>query len=144
MPTPSEFDLQKALCGWLDGWPDRNNVPRKTPALAPGVVYWHTPNGGRRDAHEARRFKESGVKAGVHDLLFLRPTQFESGVWGLLFGLELKEPGGSQPPEKHLNAAQRIMHPRMLAAGMAASVTLDDLAAAKAWCIHYQLARNVC
>lgn len=140
MPTPSEWDLQRALCIWLDGNPDPSGNPRVTPALAPGVVYWHTPNGGQRDLREAKRLKQSGVKAGVHDLLFLRPTQFESGVWGLLFGLELKEPGGSQPPEKHLNAAQRIMHPRLMRAGMAVSTVLDDLAAAKAWCIHHDLA----
>ena len=136
MPAPSEFDLQRALCIWLDGNPDKDGRPRTTPALAPGVVYWHTPNGGNRDAREGKRLKESGVKAGVHDLFFLRPTQFTEGTWGLLFGMELKEPGG----KGRLSKAQEDMHPRLLRAGLAASVVVDNLADAKAWAIAHGLA----
>lgn len=140
MPTPSEFDLQRALCIWLDGNPDREGKPRTTPALAPGVEYWHTPNGGDRDLREAKRLKQSGVKAGVHDLFFLRLTDFGAlGRWGLLFGLELKEPGG----KGRLSPAQRAMHPRLLRAGLAASTVIDDLASAKAWLIAHRLAINV-
>lgn len=136
MPAPSEFDLQRALVIWLDGNPDPSGQPRTTPALAPGVVYFHVPNGGQRDLREAKRLKQSGVKAGVHDLFFLRPTQFESGVWGLLFGMELKEPGG----KGSLSPAQKIMHPRLIRAGLAASIVVDSLADAKAWCIANCLA----
>lgn len=128
MPEPSEFDLQRALCIWLDGNPDRNGVPRTRPALAPGVVYFHVPNGGNRDPREAKRLKESGVKAGVPDLVFLAYHRF--------YCLELKEPGG----KGHLSPAQRAMHPRIIAAGATALATLDSLADAKAWCIENFLA----
>jgi len=51
-----------------------------------GVVWWHTPNGGKRGIAEARRFKALGVRPGVSDLL-----AFFNGE---LFCLELKAPNG--------------------------------------------------
>ncbi|MGX9443926.1 hypothetical protein ACWX0K_15290 [Nitrobacteraceae bacterium UC4446_H13] len=140
-PAILEHDLQRAIVIWLQGNPDKSGNPRTTPALAPGVVFWHTPNGGeRRDAFEGKRLKDLGTLAGVHDLLFLRPTQFTEGVFGLLFGLELKKPGGRQPPSRQLNPAQVALHPRLLAAGMAASCVADNLADAKAFCTLHRLA----
>lgn len=128
MPQPTEFDLQRALVIWLDGNPDRNGVPRKQPALAPNVVYFHVPNGGSRNAAEGKRLKESGVKAGVPDLIFLAHQRF--------YCLELKEPGG----KGRLSPAQLAMHPRLIDAGVTAIATLDSLADAKAWCIRNFLA----
>ena len=52
----------------------------------PGVVWWHSPNGGWRAATEAKIFKSLGVKPGLADLVFLHDGQF--------FALELKAPGG--------------------------------------------------
>lgn len=121
MPKILEHDLQRALCIFLDGNKHKDGTWNKLPALAPGVVYWHTPNGGDRDGFEAKRFKEIGVKAGLHDLFFLRPTQFECGVFGLLFGVELKKLDG------RLSKAQKEMHPRLTGAGMAASIVADTL-----------------
>ncbi|WP_448043737.1 VRR-NUC domain-containing protein [Bradyrhizobium liaoningense] len=131
MPLPTEFDLQRALCGWLDGWPDRSGIPKVTPALAPGVVYFHVPNGGGRSAIEGARLKQSGVKAGVPDLIFLAHQRF--------YCLELKEPGGNG----RLSPAQLAMHPRLIDAGVTALATLDNLAEAKAWCVRNFLALNV-
>jgi hypothetical protein len=127
--APQEYDLQRAVCLRLDGNPDANDNPRVTPALRPGVVYWHTANSGEgRDAVQGLRLKQQGVKAGVHDLLFLSPRQFPDGqVFGLLYGLELKKPGLYTPPERGLSAAQRAMHARLLTAGMVASATADNL-----------------
>lgn len=125
----SEYDIQRALCIWLDGNPDSNGVPRTTPALVPGAVYWHTPNGGHRDAREGKRLKETGVKPGIHDLLFLHD--------GRLYGLELKAAGGSLSP------AQRIMHPRLLAAGMAASCVADNLQDARAFLYRNMLTVSI-
>jgi hypothetical protein len=139
VPQIDEFHVQRAHVLWLTGNPDRNGVPRATPALAPGVEFWHTPNGGTRNAVEGKRLKEMGTMAGVHDLLFLRPTRFESGVWGLLFGMEWKKPGGPQPPSRQLSPAQQQMHPRLMRAGFAASVVVDNLAAARAWCFLHGL-----
>ncbi len=128
MPQPSEFDLQRALVLWLDGNPDKDGRPRVTPALAPKVVYFHVPNGGDRNAFEAKRLKQSGVKAGVPDLVFLAHQRF--------YCLELKEPGG----KGRLNPAQVAMHPRLIAAGATALATLDNLAECKAWLIANYLA----
>jgi hypothetical protein len=139
-PPILEFDLHRAVVLWLNGNPDKSGTPRTTPALAPGVVFWHTPNGGeRRDAFEGKRLKELGTLAGVHDLLFLRPTRFTEGTFGLLFGLELKKPGGPQPPSRQLNPAQVALHPRLMAAGMAASIVVDNLADAREFCRLHQL-----
>lgn len=128
MPEPSEFDLQRALCIWLDGNPDRNGVPRTRPALAPGVVYFHVPNGGDRKGREAKNLKQSGVKAGVPDLIFLAYQRF--------YCMELKKPGG----DGRLSPAQLAMHPRLIDAGATALAVVDNLAEAKAWCVAHFLA----
>jgi hypothetical protein len=131
--SPTEWDLQHALCWiWLDGNPDDKGVPRKTPALAPDVVYFHVPNGGSRNEAEGRRLKLSGVKAGVFDLVFLAYQRF--------YLMELKEPGGPQPPERNLSASQRAMWPRLERAGATALIVTDNLADAKAWLIKHGLA----
>lgn len=119
----------------ITGNPDKSGRPRAPVLLAPGVEFWHTPNGGeRRDGFEGMRLKELGVQAGLHDVFFLRPTRFTEGVFGLLFGLEFKKPGGPQPPSRQLSKAQQAMHPRLLAAGLAASTVVDNLDDAKAFC----------
>lgn len=51
----------------------------------PGMLYWHTPNGGKRLPIEAAVMKGLGVRAGVADLLFLDD--------GKLYSLELKAMG---------------------------------------------------
>src|SRR5687767_3359370 len=66
----SEQALQRAVCQHLHA------------RIAPGVVWWHTPNGGKRNAIEGAIFKSLGVKAGVPDLIFLKES--------VMFALELK------------------------------------------------------
>lgn len=123
MPQPSEHDIQRAFTIWYQGerWARGPNKGqwKVEPASLPGVISWHTPNGGRRDAAEAIRFKQIGVLAGIPDYLFL---------WGGLYGLEFKEPG-----EGRLSAAQIGLHPQLRAAGMVALETVDNLADAKAF-----------
>ena len=53
---------------------------------ARGLIYWHTPNGGKRNAREAGRFKAMGVRAGVSDLILVH--------CGKIYALELKAEGG--------------------------------------------------
>jgi hypothetical protein len=53
---------------------------------ARGLVWFHVPNGGRRNPLEASIFAGLGVKAGVADLLFLYDGQ--------AFALELKTARG--------------------------------------------------
>jgi hypothetical protein len=53
---------------------------------APGLVFIHVPNGGKRRPIEAVIFKALGVRAGASDLLLWRD--------GKAFALELKAEGG--------------------------------------------------
>lgn len=122
MTAPSEFDLQRALTIWTKGerWAagSAKGQWKIEPALLPGVVAWHTPNGGKREAFEAKRLVQSGVEAGIPDYFFL---------WGTLYFLELKEPGGNG----RLSPAQERVLPRLRAAGAVGRV-VDNLADAKA------------
>jgi len=52
----------------------------------PEWVWWHTPNGGRRDVKEAAKLKLLGTRAGVPDLILISP-------YGSVRLLELKRPG---------------------------------------------------
>lgn len=114
----SEHDIQRAVCIHLDAH------------AAPGVVYWHTPNGGARDGREGMRFKQIGVKAGIPDLLFLHQ--------GRLFGLELKSEGET-PTQVQLDMCDRLR-----SAGLAAWGMCDNLATAKAWLCANRLTVNGC
>jgi hypothetical protein len=162
----TEFDIHRAGTIWLRGNPDKSGQPRTTPALAPGVIFWHTPNGGeRRDAFEGMRLAQMGVLAGIPDWLFLRPTRFTEGTFGLLFALEWKKPDAKRILLKHrtperlairtdllargiasertvdmLSDAQLDTHAGLLAAGLAASAVVDNLDDAKAFCRLHRLA----
>lgn len=59
----------------------------------PGLVAWHTPNGGKRKPIEAAIFKGLGVSAGVSDIIAV--------YRGSIFALELKAEGG-RPTESQL------------------------------------------
>jgi hypothetical protein len=52
----------------------------------PGIVAWHTPNGGKRNRVEAAIFKGLGVKEGIPDVFVLKDTT--------LYALELKAQEG--------------------------------------------------
>jgi hypothetical protein len=41
----------------------------------PQLLWWHTPNGGKRKYSEAIRFKKAGVRAGVPDILLFWEDQ---------------------------------------------------------------------
>jgi hypothetical protein len=164
-PAIQEFDYQRAHVLWLQGNPDKSGRPRVTPALAPDVVLWHTPNGGeRRDAFEGKRLREMGTLAGIPDLLYLRPTLFTEGTFGLLFAQEWKRPDAKRIPLKHrsperlairadllrrgiasertvdmLSDAQLDTHARLIRAGLAASIVVDNLADAREFCRLHRL-----
>ena len=59
----------------------------------PGLVAWHTPNGGKRKPIEAAIFKGLGVRSGVSDIIAVHD--------GKIFALELKAEGG-RPTETQL------------------------------------------
>jgi hypothetical protein len=71
---PSEQIIQRAVCQHLH---QRG---------ASGLVWWHTPNGGRRNQVEAAIFSGLGVRPGVADLILLHD--------GRAFALELKTEQG--------------------------------------------------
>jgi hypothetical protein len=58
-----EDSIQRAVCQhlWARG--------------SPGVVWWHTPNGGKRSRIEAAIMKGLGVRAGVASLQSMRATR---------------------------------------------------------------------
>jgi hypothetical protein len=65
---------------------------------APGVLAWHTPNGGARRKTEAAILKGLGVVAGIPDVLAVKNGQ--------LFALELKPENGrlTETQERTLTA----------------------------------------
>jgi VRR-NUC domain-containing protein len=72
--TRPEQQIQRAICQHLR---ERG---------APRLVWWHTPNGGRRRPVEAAIFSSLGVRPGVSDLILLHD--------GRAFAIELKADGG--------------------------------------------------
>ena len=66
----------------------------------PGLLWWHTPNGGKRTPAEAGIFKALGVRAGVCDFILVHK--------GRTFGLELKAPGGKPPTETQMEFVSRL------------------------------------
>lgn len=59
---------------------------------APGLLFFHVPNGGKRSLLEAVNFKRMGVRPGVADLIFL--------FCGRFYAMELKAPGNRPTPEQ--------------------------------------------
>ena len=133
MPTPSEWDIQRAFTLWYKGerWAagPLKGQWKLQPAGRQGVVAWHTPLGGTRNAVEGLRLKQTGAEAGIPDYLFL---------WGGLLGLEFKKPGGVLSP------VQKTMHARLLGAGLVACATIDNLEDAKAVVRSWGLVRDNC
>lgn len=70
----------------------------------PGLLFWHTPNGGGRSKVEASILKAMGVKPGVPDLIVLLPN-------GKVGFIELKAGKGVASP------AQRQMMGELRARG---------------------------
>ena len=88
----------------------------------PGVVAWHTPNGGRRSKSEGGRFKAMGVMAGVPDIIAINR--------GTVHALELKHLKGKLSP------AQKATLDALELAGarVAVAYTLDEaLVTLEAW-----------
>lgn len=80
MSEPSELQIQIAV------------VQHLRQRGVPGLIYWHSPNGGLRDKREAAKLKAMGVRPGVSDLILFHR--------GKLFCLELKAKRGRASPEQ--------------------------------------------
>lgn len=59
----------------------------------PDVLWWHTPNGGKRNAREGARLKRMGVLAGVPDIILHWQINCETPQYG---AIELKIGKGKQ------------------------------------------------
>lgn len=75
-----EDKLQKAILTYFD---------YKYPQYK--LLLHHSPNGGKRNAIEAAKFKQMGVRAGFPDLILLIPNKFYP-----FCGIELKTKTGRQ------------------------------------------------
>lgn len=87
-----EDDLQEICVKWFD---------LTRPTLRP--LLHHSPNGGKRNVLEAKRFKRMGTRAGFADLVLLVPR---NGYHGLF--IEMKTPSKSskqQDTQKEFQAA---------------------------------------
>lgn len=60
---------------------------------APGLIYYHCPNGEMRSERTGARLKRLGVKRGVADLCFVLPD-------GRAAFMEVKRPGGQQSTDQ--------------------------------------------
>lgn len=90
--------------------------------LAGNAMFFHIPNGGKRNAREAAKFKAMGVRAGVPDIVILAD--------GRAYFMELKAGRGA------LTQSQREFHAALGRAGCPTAVVrdADDLIAAlKEW-----------
>lgn len=88
-PHHEEDDLQRNVVRWFD-----LQYPQYRLRLH------HSPNGGKRNAIEAAKFKQMGVRAGFPDLVFLVPNRFYP-----FMGIELKTKTGKQ--SEHQKKYQR-------------------------------------
>ena len=108
---PTEAQEQSWLFEWAEyaalKWPEVK-------------LMFHVPNGGKRSAKEAARFKREGVKAGVPDIFLPAPR----GTFHGLF-LELKRQSGGRVSE-----AQREMLNALKAQGYCVAVCKGFHAAA--------------
>ena len=59
---------------------------------APGLVFWHTPNDGKRSYKTASRLKKMGMRSGVSDICALHLGKF--------YALELKAENGRPTVEQ--------------------------------------------
>jgi len=88
----------------------------------PGLVWWHTPNGGTRGKVEGAILKAMGVRAGVSDFIFVHQ--------GKIYALELKADGG-----RASEAQMKFLHDIDAAGAFTAMPTGLDaaLATIEAW-----------
>src|ERR1700677_4452141 len=89
--------------------------------VAPDVLIFHVPNGGKRSKAEAARLKWQGVVAGIPDLAIVAPG-------ARIRFIEVKTPDGNLSP------AQRDIHGYLTALGSPPAIcrSIDDARSALA------------
>ena len=114
-----EADEQEAFFRWV-AWAQNAH-----PELE---MFFHVPNGGKRDSSEAAHMKRLGVRAGVPDLILPAAA---SGFHGLF--IELKAQGG------RTTAEQKKWIERLRAAGYRAEVCVGWISAVKTVCEYLKI-----
>lgn len=101
-----EHHIQKAIANYLD---------------LLGLCYFAVPNGGQRHVRVAAKLKAEGVKAGVPDIAIVHEGKY--------YGLEVKKPKTDKSPKGRLSDSQKIMIPKLEAAGAQVGVVygMDDV-----------------
>ena len=100
-------------------------------ALPSDAVWFHVPNGGKRNRREAARFKAMGVKAGVLDIaVFYYRITGGQYLTPICVWFELKAPGMARRPSA-VSAEQYAMIAKLKAVGHHVFVvdTLDAIEA---------------
>jgi hypothetical protein len=75
-PRLTEEALQEIVAAWLDltGW-----------------LWWHTPNGGKRNKVVAAKMKRAGQKPGVPDILIFEPWASDLQSWSGRNGFQVTD-----------------------------------------------------
>jgi len=100
-PRHLEDDLQVAVMTWLK-------------LQHPGVLAFHVPNGGQRNAREGARLKAQGVMPGVADILIFSwamtywPQQKWMNNYGLALELKIKPNKQSDAQKTFENAIKCV------------------------------------
>lgn len=80
LPQPTEAEIHRAV------------VAQLRLRAAPGVVWFHVPNDGKRSPGTYKRLQAMGLRAGVHDLVFVHRGHF--------YSLEIKSARGRPTAEQ--------------------------------------------
>lgn len=85
----SEDDFQKSCVKWLK-------------LQHPGLLVHHSPNGGKRNAREAAKFKAMGTRAGCPDLQIYRRNGSYAGL-----AIEIKV-GDNKPTDNQISFMREL------------------------------------
>ena len=88
-PPMTEEQEQACLAQYLDGL---------------GLLWWHTPNGGKRGAVTAKKLKGAGVKAGVPDVFIASRLAKHPQARGAFVELKRTHGGTVSPAQQEMIA----------------------------------------
>lgn len=106
-------------------WADKCSLPLTGEKVGEHLV--HVPNGGKRNAREAARFKKMGVRAGFPDLFLFIPI---GGFHGL--AIEMKKPIVKGESKPRVTDSQKVWMFRLSAQGYQTAICYGAEQAIKA------------
>lgn len=114
-PPSSELAIHCAIVQLL-------NVTKR-----PGVKFWHTPNGEKRDMATAMKLKRMGVLPGVSDLIIMDGR--------CMYAMEVKAPGETPTPEQVDFMRLFVM------SGAKAAVVVESVSQAEGYFLNWNITR---